>query len=52
MGLIGQGGGGGRGLGGSEFFGPPLQKSTGPLLQNFKYIREILSSSPIDWHPF
>ena len=44
---------GGRGSGGgSEFFGPPLQKFTGPLLRNFKYIIGIFGSSPVNWHPF
>jgi hypothetical protein len=38
--------------GGLEFFGPPLQKFTGPLLRNFKHIIGILSSSPVDWDPF
>ena len=42
---------GGGVWGGSEFFGPPLQTFTGPLLQNFKYIIGILSSNPVDWHP-
>jgi len=44
--------GGGGVRGGSEFFGPPLEKFTGPLLRNLKYIIGILSSSPVDWHPF
>jgi len=52
MGQIGGGEEGGGGLGGSEFFGPPLQKFTGSLLRHFKYISGILSSSPVDWHPF
>jgi len=43
---------GGGGWGGFEFFGPPLQKFTGPLLQNCKHISGILSSSPVNWHPF
>jgi len=38
--------------GGPEFFGPPLQKFTGSLLRKFKYIIGILSSKPVDWHPF
>ena len=38
--------------GGPSFFGPPLQNFTGPLLRNIKYISGILSSSPVDWHPF
>jgi len=45
-------GGGGGGRGGPEFFGPPLQKFTGSLLRKFKYIIGILSSTPVDWHPF
>jgi hypothetical protein len=45
-------GGGWVGPGGSKFFGPFLQKFTGSLLRNFKYIIGILSSSPVDWHPF
>ena len=48
---MGQIGGGGV-WGVSEFFGPPLQKFSGPLPRNFKYIVGILSSSPVDWHPF
>jgi len=43
---------GGRVRGGPEFFGPPLQKFTGSLLQNFKHIIGILSSSQVNWHPF
>ena len=42
----------GGGLGGAEFFGPPLQRFTGPLLQNLEYISGMFSSSPVDWHPF
>ena len=41
--------------GGPSFFDPPvppLQKFTGPLLRNFKFISGIFSSSPVDWHPF
>ena len=45
-------GGGGVVRGGPEFFGPPLQKFTGSLLQKFQYINEILGSSPVNWHPF
>ena len=44
----------GRG-GGASFFGGVsggLQKFSGPLLRNFKYIVGILSSSPVDSHPF
>jgi len=47
-GPIGEGEGGGV----SEFFAPPLQNSTWPLLRNTKFIVGILSSSPVDWHPF
>jgi len=47
-----RGGGEGGGLGGVRVFGPPLQTFTQPLLQNFKYIVRILSSNPVDWHPF
>jgi hypothetical protein len=46
------GGGVGGGRGRSDFFGPPLQKITGPLLRNFEYVIGIFSSSPVDWHPF
>jgi len=42
--------GGGGGLGGSRV--TPLQSFTGSLLRNFKYIIGIISSSPVDWHPF
>ena len=42
---------GGSGGGGSRVFRPPLEKFTGPLLRNFKYIIGILSSSPVDWDP-
>ena len=55
MGPLGEGGGGGGIWGGSEFFGPPLpplQKFAGPLLRDFKNISGILSSNPVDWHPF
>ena len=41
----------GRGRG-TEFFETPLQKFTGPLLQNYGNISGILSSSPVGWHPF
>ena len=37
--------------GGPESFGPPPKKFTGSFLRNFNII-EILSSSPVDWHPF
>jgi len=45
---------GGGGWEGPEFLDPPLSpsKNLGPLLQNFKFIGGILSSSPVDWHPF
>ena len=44
---------GGRGSGGGQIlFGPPLQTFTGPLLRSFKYTIGILSSSPVNWHPF
>ena len=52
MGPIRGGGGVGVPRGGSELFGGGLQKLTGPLLRNFKYIVGILSSSPVDSHPF
>jgi hypothetical protein len=52
MGPIRGGGGVGVPRGGSELFGGGLQKLTGPLLGNFKYIIGILSSSPVNWHPF
>ena len=39
------------GWGGSEFFGPPLQNFPGPLFGIIN-ISEILSSSPVNWHPF
>ena len=38
--------------GGSELFWGGLQDFSGPLLRNFKYIVGILSSSPVDSHPF
>jgi len=44
--------GGGGGPGGSNVFWTPPPKFTGPLLRNFKYIIGILSSNPVDWHPF
>jgi len=43
---------GGGGGGGSEFFRGGLQKFTGPFLGNLKYIIGMLSSSPVNWHPF
>jgi len=44
--------GGGGGLGGSRVFSGGLQKFAEPLLGNLKYNIGILSSSPVDWHPF
>ena len=38
--------------GGSRDFWTPPPKITGSLLRNYKYIIGILSSSPVDWHPF
>jgi hypothetical protein len=43
--------GGEGGLGGGQSFSDP-QKFTGPLLRNCKHIIGILSSSPVDRHPF
>ena len=37
---------------GIKFLGPPLQKFPGTLIRNLNYISAILSSSPVDWHPF
>jgi hypothetical protein len=43
--------GGGGVQGGSENFGGVLQKCTGPLPRNIKYISGFLSLSLFDWHP-
>jgi len=43
--------GGGPG-GVQSFLVPPPQKVTGSLLRNCNYIFGILSSNPVDWHPF
>jgi hypothetical protein len=45
----------GGGMGGSEFFEPPCApppKIYWATPTKFKYISGILSSSPVDWHPF
>ena len=38
--------------GGVQVLGGGSPKSPGPFLRNFKYIVGILSSSPVDLHPF
>jgi len=43
-------GGGGVVRGGPESFGTPSKNSS--LLRNLNYIIGILSSNPVDWHPF
>eukprot|EP00983_Pelagomonas_calceolata_P020424 644173-Pelagomonas_calceolata.AAC.2 len=42
---------GGR-RGGGDFWGPPLQNFSRPVLHDCKHIIGFLSSSPVDWHPF
>ena len=51
MSSIGEGGEGG-GSGGFDFLGPPFQNSTGAFSRKYNYIFGILSSNPVDWHPF
>ena len=51
MNSIGEGREGG-GSGGFRLFGTPPPEFTGAFSRNYNYIFEILSSSPVDGHPF